>query len=177
MKKSHTPCTSAGFSLIEVVIAMAVVAVTATAILGVCGRLSTNTGSVIDRREASRVLDAFASYLRRSTPDGVSTNVPSFAAVQSWATTRQKLYAYRTVTEPDRISISTNAPSAANTTGKLFVAEIAPPTSAFTPASGNGTASKPYATMLINLFANSPGATSPVDPAAKLGTYPMAVPQ
>lgn len=175
MKSSQPTWLRAGFSLIEVVIAIGLVAFACTAILGVNGMLSTNSRSVTDRQEASRVLDAVSAYLRRSVPDAADQKVPSFQQIQTWATARQKLYAYRSIndTDPDRILISQTAPASSLLRDKMFVAEMAPASTSLVASGGN----RSYTLFSVNLFAVSPGTTNVVDPSLRIGTYPMVAPQ
>ena len=161
-----------GFSLIEVVIALGIAGMAATLMITVCGKLSENSGSVTDRAEASRVLDAVSLHLQRSLPDAANETVPDFSVIQEWvarpASNLQRLYSYRSNADPGQILVSRVMPAAGSVEGKLFVAQIAPPGGAF------GTSAN-YAPLSINLFAVSMGTANPVDPACKVGAYSMVI--
>jgi prepilin-type N-terminal cleavage/methylation domain-containing protein len=178
----------AGFSLIEVVITLAIIALTVPIIIGLFALFSRSSGDAVDREEASRAFIAVSLFLNGGKSDAQTGAVlaSSFSTVAGWVATAQKtpvangkgqvLYAYKTRAAtaglpPTEYLVSLTAPSTGTTDGKIMVAEIRPPATtlisqanlAATSSLAGGTAPttgtpKPYVPLQIAIYSVSAAA-------------------
>lgn len=163
-----------GFSLIEVVIALGIVAVTLPLILGVFARLSSSTDRVRDLHDVETVLAAVKNYME--TDDATTDR---FAEVYGWITSSRGssdspgkvLYVYRPATtsssdigEITPFVVSESVPDRDDVNiieGRLIAVEVHAPqetvlSDANLPASVNDYP-KAYLPMQLDLFVATPG--------------------
>ena len=131
MRRSPSPKPpTSGFSLIEVVIALGVVAFVIPAIMGMFAIFSTSSAGAMNRGEAASVVKAVQVYLNGKVKDqGTSAKVPFETAYQwvyeaSESSARAKvLYAYKTAATQADYLVSQRKP-AGSVEGKFLGVKI-----------------------------------------------------
>lgn len=176
--------SSGGFSLVEVVLAVGIIAIAVPAVLGVMAAFSSSSSSTMDRGEAGSAANSLQLYLSGKVRDSAtSANVP-FATVYGWTyaarqspASAQVIYAYKTNAAQSDYTFSQRAPTG-TIEGKLLAAEIhAPetrilPSAAFTGASSDY--SKAYLPLKVSIHALS-SASQPRTAATLVDSYPMVI--
>ena len=184
--------------MIEVVIALAVVALAIPVMLGMYGAFNHASADAVNREEAVRAFASMSLYLNAGAPDAV-TGTPLgvtgsaapgqyFSTILGWATstTPTFIYAYRTLngsTTSDYL-VSLTAPAAGTWQGTLMVGQIKPlSTSANIGFLPNATLTatpftKAYVPLEVAIYgmhaALAAGQTS-IPAAALIDTYPTVV--
>jgi len=189
---------SRGFSLIEVVIALAVVALAIPVMLGMYGAFNHASADAVNREEAVRAFASMSLYLNAGAPDaatgtplGVSAPAAPgqyFSTLLGWATstTPTFIYAYRALSgsTTSNYLVSLTAPAAGTWQGTLMVGQIKSlstnGTSGFLPtATLTATPyTKAYVPLEVAIYgmhaALAAGQTS-IPAAALIDTYPTVV--
>ncbi len=171
---------SAGFSLIEIVIAVGIVAFAIPSVLGVMAVFSSSSSATMDRGEAASVANSLQLYL-----SGKVTNLP-FATIYGWTyaarqnpANAQVIYAYKSDASQSDYSFSQTPPNGA-IEGKLLAAEILAPDPRVLPAaalvSDNANYAKAYLPIKVAIYALSTPA-QPLTPASFVDSYPMVIPK
>ncbi len=181
--KNHN---SLGFSLVEVVLAVGIVAFAIPAVLGVLAVFSSSSASTMDRGEVASAANSLQLYLNGKVRDpATSSNVP-FATVYGWTyaarqapASAQVIYAYKTNATQSGYILSQSAP-AGTIEGKMLVAEILAPETRILPAatlvSASSNYSKAYLPLKVSIHALS-SASQPRTAATLVDSYPMAISQ
>ena len=175
---------SFGFSLVEVVIALGIVALAIPAIIGVLAVASSSSSSTIDRGEVASAADALRLYLNGKVKDPVTSASVPFATVYGWVyasrqspASAQVIYAYKTnANQTDYIFSQT--PPAGVFVGKMLAAEIRAPETNVLPSNllpGDAAQySKSYLSLKASIYALS-ATTQQVSPATFVDSYPMTI--
>ncbi|MCX6972288.1 MAG: hypothetical protein NTV93_19360 [Verrucomicrobia bacterium] len=178
--------SSLGFSLVEVVLAVGIVAVAIPAVLGVMAVFSSSSSSTMDRGEAFSAASSLQLYLSGKVRDpATSSNVP-FATVYGWTyaarqapASAQVIYAYKTNAAQAGYTISRSAP-AGTVGGKVLAAEILAPETRILPSStlvsASSNYSKAYLPLKVSIHALS-SASQPRTAATLVDSYPMVISQ
>ncbi len=170
--------TSSGFSLVEVIIAVGIVAFAIPAVLGVMAVFSSSSAATMDRGEAASAANALQLYL-----SGKVTNLP-FATVYGWTysarqtpANAQVIYAYKTNLSQSDYSFSQTPPTEA-IEGKLLAAEILAPDTRVLPSatlvSDSSLYTKSYLPIKVSIYALSSPA-QPRTPTTFVDSYPMVI--
>lgn len=187
-----------GFSLIEVVIALAVVAITIPVMLGMFGFFSHTSADAVNREEAVRAFDSITLYLNASAPDA-ATGTPLgtsagtspgqyFSTILGWATatTPTFIYAYRTLngSTSSGYLVSLTAPATGTWQGTLMVGQIKPlittgnvgflPNATLT-ATPYTKAYLPLEVAIYGMHSTLAAGQTSLSPAALIDTYPTVV--
>jgi prepilin-type N-terminal cleavage/methylation domain-containing protein len=164
-----------GFSLVEVVIALGILGVTAPVMTGLIGSIQQTSERITDQQEVSRARDTVALFLAGKWPDATSGNRVSFAQWIPWAAGQKRLvYVFRTAAASPQQAVSLTPPTGP-IDGKLFVAELVPPATAGVNLLGPEVPN--YLPLSVAFYRTSPGAKVPVDPANRVAAYPMVCSQ
>jgi prepilin-type N-terminal cleavage/methylation domain-containing protein len=125
-----------GFTLVEVVVAVGIVAIAIPAILGTLGIFSRVSDGLVTRWDTAAVMSRFSLYLDGMLVDAARGDTVAFDDVYGWVRNasadppvNQVLYAYKTDVNQAGYSISRNAPVNLVTWGKILAAEVHAPTS------------------------------------------------
>lgn len=170
--------TGSGFSLVEVVIAVGIVAFAIPSVLGVMAVFSSSSASTMDRGEAASVANSLQLYL-----SGKVTNLP-FSTVYGWTysarqdpANAQVIYAYKTNSSQTDYSFSQTAPTG-TIEGKLLAAKILAPDARVLPSatlvSDSSLYTKAYLPIKVSIYALSTPA-QPLTPANFVDSYPMVI--
>lgn len=170
--------TSSGFSLVEVVIAVGIVAIAIPSVLGVMAVFSSSSSATMGRGEAASAANSLHLYL-----SGKVTDLP-FATVYGWTysarqspASAQVIYAYKTNQSQTDYSFSQAAPTGA-IEGKLLAAEILAPDTRVLPSaalvSDSSLYSRAYLPINVSIYALSTPA-QPRTPATFVDSYPMVI--
>lgn len=186
MNAHRKNCSSLGFSLVEVVLALGILAFTIPAIIGVMAVFSSSSSSTMDRGEAASALNALQLYLSGKVRDpATSSNVP-FATVYSWTyaarqapASAQVIYGYKTNAAQTDYTFSQREP-AGSIEGKLLAVEILAPETRILPsaafASGSSNYSRAYLPLKVSIHALS-SASQPRTAATLVDSYPVVISQ
>lgn len=169
---------SSGFSLIEVVIAVGIVAFAIPSVLGVMAVFSSSSSATMDRGEAASVADSLQLYL-----SGKVDPLP-FATVYGWTyaarqneSNAQVIYAYKTDANQSDYRFSQTPPSGA-IDGKLLAARILAPDPRVLPDTAlvgdSANYAKAYLPIKVSIYALSTP-SQPLSPASLVDSYPIVI--
>jgi type II secretory pathway pseudopilin PulG len=169
---------SSGFSLVEVVLAIGIVAIAIPSVLGVMAVFSSSSSATMGRGEAASAANSLQLYL-----SGKVTNLP-FATVYGWTyaarqspANAQVIYAFKTNASQTDYSFSQVAPTG-TIEGKLLAAEILAPDTRILPSaalvSNSALYTKAYLPIKVSIYALSASA-QPRTPATFVDSYPMVI--
>lgn len=195
MDTIETRKPTCGFSLIEVAVALGVIAFTIPALLGMFAIFSDTTGEVQDYVEVAASLGSLQHYL-----DGMAkepTSLPgaitqeeldgrvSFERVYSWVyrarideSSAEVLYAYREAVLPGQYIVSLAAPNQAEVEGKVLAMKIIPAPATVVPhseiTSDVTDYTRAYLPMRVAVHSLSGGAEEP-STLNFVDSYPIAI--
>jgi Tfp pilus assembly protein PilV len=181
--KNH--CTL-GFSLVEVVLAVGIVAFAIPAVLGVMAVFSSSSSSTMDRGEAASAANLLQLYLSGKVMDPTTSASVPFATVQGWVhaarqspSNAQVIYAYKTNATQSEYTLSQRVPTG-TIEGKMLAAEILAPETRILPAatlvSSSSNYSKAYLPLKVSIHAIS-SASQPLTAATLVDSYPIVISQ